>query len=149
MARKEKQAKRDTRGQIDPKRLIEFTGEVQHPSAGEAAYVDRERGVCVQIWSDTTGCIGTPWEGTLRVSVKHTRAKTRGHIMQRGYGVPITWDELQAVKDHFWPDRIAIEIYPPHEQIVDVAEMRWLWVLPKGACLPFSLSAKSQEILRS
>lgn len=126
--------------------------EVSSPDAYNApdkAYVDRTNGVVVQVWSDTDGCIGTPWEGTLRVSVKHTKAKTQQQCMARGYAKPITWDDLQAIKDHFWPEQIAIEIYPPHDRIVDVADMRWIWVLPKGACLPFSLESSSPKILKS
>lgn len=115
-----------------------------------SAYVDRKNGWCVQIWDDATpGCDGTPWAGTLRVAVKHTGAKTLENSLKRGYGLPITWDDLQAIKDRFWPERIAIEVYPPRESIVDVADMRWLWVLPAGACLPFNLQTSSIEMLVS
>ena len=133
---------------IDPKKLI-F---VQPPNAANApttAYVDRQNGVCVQVWYDTYGCDDTPWENTLRVAVKHTCGKTPKQAESRGYSKPITWDDLQAIKDHFWPERIAIEIYPPHDAIVDVADMRWMWVLPHGAVLPFNLQSSSTERLTS
>jgi hypothetical protein len=114
------------------------------------AYVDRKNGVCVQVWDNATpGCDGTPWAGTLRVAVKHTRAKTPDQAMRRGFAKPVSWDDMQAIKDHFWPDRIAIEIYPPKDKIVDVADMRWMWVLPKGAALPFNLQSSSQNRLQS
>jgi len=141
---------------IDPKRLVDITVESTrlakqtqfHPPCN--AYVDRERGVCVQVWDDVTpGCVGTPWEGTLRVAIKHTRAKTQKQATGRGYALPITWDDMQAIKDHFWPERIGIEIFPPHDSIVDVADMRWMWVLPKGAVLPFNLQSGSFERLES
>lgn len=141
---------------IDPKRLVCVGSKELLKAAGAmlrppcAAYVDRERGVVVQVWDDATpGCIGTPWEGTLRVSIKHTRAKSIERIMARGYALPITWDDMQAIKDHFWPERIGIEIFPPHDSIVDVADMRWMWVLPKGAVLPFNLQSGSLERLES
>ena len=115
-----------------------------------SAYVDRGSGWCVQIWDDATpGCLGTPWEGTLRVAVKHTRAKTQEQACKRGYDLPITWDDLQAIKDHFWPERIGLEIFPPRDSIVDVADMRWMWVLPQGAVLPFNLQSSSIERLVS
>ena len=132
---------------IDPKRLqaVTFTSTVFAP---EEAYVDRERGWCVQVYRNKTpACNGTPWEGTLRVAVKHTRATNMDNYFKRGYGLPITWDDLQAIKDHFWPEQIGIEVYPPHDAIVDVAEMRWLWILPKGAILPFNLQTHS-DILK-
>ncbi len=117
---------------IDPTRLINVSDEgFGLPNLAEAAYVDRERGVCVQIWLNATpGCKGTPWQGTLRVAVKHTRATSVAQMHQRGLDKPVTWDDMQAIKDHFWPDRIAVEVYPPRDKIVDVADMRWMWVLP-------------------
>jgi hypothetical protein len=125
---------------IDPTRLQDVSGTLQYPNAPQRAYVDRERGVVVQVWEDATpGCDDTPWEGTLRVSVKHTRGKTPEQVTRRGFAKPIEWDDLQRIKDYFWPNRIAIEVYPPHDAIVDVADMRWLWVLPVGATLPFNL----------
>lgn len=141
---------------IDPKRLIDITAESSrlakqaqfHPPC--KAYADRANGVVVQVWDDATpGCKGTPWEGTLRVAIKHTRAKTPQQARGRGFDLPVTWNDMQAIKDHFWPERIAIEIFPPHDAIVDVADMRWMWVLPKGAVLPFNLQSSSLERLES
>ncbi len=135
---------------IDPTRLVNVSGEVNLPGAPQAAYVDRERGVCVQIWLNATpGCKGTPWQGTLRVAVKHTRATSPKQVEQRGFAKPITWDDMQAIKDHFWPSRIAVEVYPPRDKIVDVADMRWMWVLPSGAMLPFNLQSESIDKLVS
>lgn len=114
------------------------------------AYVDRRNGVVVQIWENATpGCKGTPWDGTLRVSVKHTSANNPSQVTSRGFAKPITWDDMQAIKDRFWHERIAIEIYPPRDKIVDVADMRWMWVLPKGAVLPFNLQSGNPERLES
>ena len=135
---------------IDPRRLVEVSDGVSHPSAPRWAYVDLARGVVVQVWDNaTTGCDGTPWEGTLRVAVKHSSGRTPKQVQGRDHSIPITWDELQAIKDHFWPGRIAIEVYPPKESIVNVADLRWLWVLPPGAMLPFNLQDKSTNILKS
>jgi hypothetical protein len=135
---------------IDPQRLIDVSGTLHHPNAPQAAYVDQERGVVVQVWSNATpGCDGTPWQGTLRVAIKHTSAKKPEHVEQRGFAKPISWDDMQAIKDHFWPERIAVEVYPPRDKIVDVADMRWMWVLPQGAVLPFNLQGSSVERLVS
>lgn len=133
---------------IDPRRLKDVSGLSNH--SAHKAYVDRERGVVVQVWENgTPGCDGTPWEGTLRVSIKHTSGKNPSQVTGRGFAKPITWDDMQAIKDHFWPERIAMEIFPPRDKIVDVADMRWMWVLPKGAVLPFNLQSASVERLES
>lgn len=71
-----------------------------HP---DEAWVDRGRGWVVQIWDDEAGCRGTPWEGTKRVAVKHTSAKTPAEFDSPKHSQPITWDDLQAIKDDFWP----------------------------------------------
>ncbi|MCA9366703.1 hypothetical protein KC887_00355 [Candidatus Kaiserbacteria bacterium] len=48
-------------------------------------------------------------------------------------------DDPQAIKAHFWPNRIAIEVYPRNEDIVNVANMRWIWILAEPANLPFTI----------
>jgi len=45
----------------------------------------------------------------------------------------IAWEELQSVKNqcgyaHCW----AVEIFPPSQEVVNVANMRHLWLLPEA-----------------
>lgn len=137
---------------IDPASLIEVPKHefpVNAPSPDEA-YIDRENGVVVQVWNNATpGCDGTPWQGTIRVCVRHTTAHNLREYDDSRFSVPITWDDLQAIKDRFWPDQIAVEVFPPRSSIVNIADLRWIWVLPKGASLPFNLQASSINVLRS
>lgn len=50
------------------------------------------------------------------------------------------WTELQQIKDTIaGPDRVAVEVYPPTEDVVDEAPMAHLWVLPPEFSLPFGL----------
>ena len=52
-----------------------------------------------------------------------------------------TWPEAQRIKDEIaGADATAVEVYPPHDQIVDGANMYHLWVLTEP--LPFTLSAR-------
>lgn len=45
----------------------------------------------------------------------------------------ITWDELQQVKAECgFPDRWAVEIFPAESDLVNVANMRHLWILPEA-----------------
>lgn len=49
-----------------------------------------------------------------------------------------TWHEMQRIKDEIaGPEKTAVEVYPPHDQIVDGADMFHIWVLPGP--LPFGL----------
>ncbi len=50
----------------------------------------------------------------------------------------ITWDQLQRIKRECgYGDFEAIEIYPPDDCVVNVANARHLWIL-HGARMPFS-----------
>lgn len=142
---------------LDTSRLINVPPPLKHHAnavPSDICWVDRGRGWCVQIWNKQTPlCDGTPWDGSLRVAVSHTSAETFRQHIEENPSVQITWDELQAIKDRFWPDQIAIEIYPPRDKIVNVDDLRWLWVLPIGAQLPFHLGGpnlwlRSSETLR-
>lgn len=43
----------------------------------------------------------------------------------------ITWDDLMGVKrDCGYGDRWAVEVFPPDSHVVNVANMRHLWLLP-------------------
>lgn len=49
----------------------------------------------------------------------------------------ISWDELQRLKaEAGYGDREAVEIYPPDHDVVNVGNLRHLWVLPER--MPFS-----------
>jgi len=49
-----------------------------------------------------------------------------------------TWHEMQRIKNELaGPERTAVEVYPPADEVVDGADMFHIWVLPNG--LPFSL----------
>ncbi len=47
------------------------------------------------------------------------------------------WDDLQAVKNHYWGDAAcAIEVYPPQDRVVNNVAMRHLWRLGPGDWWP-------------
>ncbi len=64
--------------------------------------------------------------GHLRLSVCRTKLTPNRQRWAEG----ITWDELQAVKSAVgFADRWAVEVFPPDVEVVDVANMRHLWLL--------------------
>jgi hypothetical protein len=66
-------------------------------------------------------------DGSIRVSINRTELVPGGQW--RG---GITWDELQELKRQVgYGDRIAVEIYPRDRDLVNVANMRHLWVMPE------------------
>lgn len=51
----------------------------------------------------------------------------------------ISWDTLQAIKDELLGEEVlAVEIYPPANQVVNEANIRHLWEVYEGV-LPFGL----------
>lgn len=112
----------------------------------KSVFLDREKGICVQCWNVQT-TEKTPWRGMIKAGVKMTKAQTMKQYIDRSFDVPITWDQLQEVRRQLWPERIAIEVFPPARHVVNQANMRWLWVLPENADLPFSLDPKKSTIL--
>jgi hypothetical protein len=42
-----------------------------------------------------------------------------------------SWSDLQRIKNEIWgSDRVALEVYPRDVNLVDVANLYWLWVFP-------------------
>ncbi len=63
----------------------------------------------------------------VRLSVNYSTVGADG-----GWGQGMSWDELQAIKyDVGFGDRYAIEVYPRDWDVVNVANMRHLWILVK------------------
>lgn len=53
----------------------------------------------------------------------------------------ITWDDLQHLKTLAgFADRVALEVYPPDSDKVDVANIRHLWIVPEAPSFMWRLS---------
>lgn len=77
----------------------------------------RSRRFLVQVYSEGAGIE--------RLSINRTDATSSG------WADGITWDDLQACKSQCGRgDRDAVEVYPRDVDVVNVAKMRHLWVLP-------------------
>lgn len=64
-----------------------------------------------------------PHRGWVRLSI--CRTKKKGARWQDG----ITWDELQQLKrEAGWGDADAVEVFPRDQDLVNVANMRHLWI---------------------
>jgi hypothetical protein len=63
-------------------------------------------------------------DGKLRLTVNRTR------MNGRSWRDGITWDELQRIKNEtLGADVWCVEVYPPESELVNVSNMRHLWVL--------------------
>lgn len=96
-----------------------------HEGSPNVLGVWRSRDFLVQLYT-------APEPALLRISVN--RASLSGGEWTDG----ITWDELQRVKREVgYGGHDAIEVYPPDADVVNVAAIRHLWVLPAG-WVPFA-----------
>lgn len=81
----------------------------------------------LEVWRSKTFLVQIYYEnGFIRISVMRTDFDSRGKPRDG-----ITWDELQRLKAQcnrgdYW----AVECFPPDEKVVNVANMRHIWVLP-------------------
>ncbi|WP_242137340.1 hypothetical protein [Sphingomonas sp. TREG-RG-20F-R18-01] len=83
--------------------------------------VMRSRQFLVQIFPEA--------DGILRLSVNRTEWNER----QQRWRDDISWDDRQRLKrEAGYGDRWAVEIYPADSDIVNVANMRHLWLLPSA-----------------
>ncbi len=66
-------------------------------------------------------------DGVQRISANRTTARSDGR-----WDDGMTWDEMQAIKRQIGRgDLYAVEIYPRDRDVVNVANMRHIWVLPE------------------
>ncbi|MDE2103845.1 MAG: hypothetical protein KGL39_41795 [Patescibacteria group bacterium] len=64
-------------------------------------------------------------KGAIRISVNRTDVKKDFNWKE-----DISWEQLQSIKDSIgYPEKTAIEIYPPKNRVVNIANMRHLWIL--------------------
>jgi len=102
------------------------------PSGCVACY--RNNIASVQVYERTTAI------GKVLLAGIRTHVESASRLM--------TWRMKQRIKNEvFGAERSALEAYPPESELIDAADMFWLWVLPEGEKLPFSLhGAKRVQI---
>ena len=87
----------------------------------------------VQVWRSRyfLAQIFAPSQGATRISVNRTS------ISGSSWSEHITWEDLQRIKSECgFANEMAVEIFPSDSDVVNVANMRHLWVL--DAPLPFA-----------
>lgn len=73
---------------------------------------------------------------------------TRGHrdgdpIITTDGSKGFSWAEKLQIKDElFGKNRVAIEVYPQEDRLIDIADVYHLWVFSKGFRLPFGIHPK-------
>lgn len=106
-----------------PAHLVEIPRTAWPVMPANVVAVFRPREFLVQIYRD---------RGMTRLSVNRTQLTVGG-----AWSDQITWDELQRIKRECgYGDADAVEVYPADADVVNVANMRHLWIMPDG--VPFA-----------
>lgn len=96
-----------------------------------------------EVWRSQEYLVQVYEEGDKMIRLSCCRARLND---EGGWQDNLSWDELQRLKLEVGLGLMdAVEIYPSHEDIVNVANMRHLWVLPKP--IGFAWRAPSRLIL--
>lgn len=71
-------------------------------------------------------------------------------IRRHDGGDRVLWSDMQRIKDElFGSDRVAIQVFPATEDLVDEANMYWMWLLPEGVRFHFKLSQRTVAIAKA
>lgn len=109
---------------------IEFPAGVTDKMTKKPFKLMRNEGFVAQLYRESHGAV--------RISVN--RSEVIALNAQGGpiWGADISWEELQSIKSKLgYGHRDAVEVYPKDEDVVNVANMRHLFVLPADQDLPF------------
>lgn len=111
-------------------------------------------------WSDVTDDSHTK---SIMKDMKHVPKKvyTNGLFVVQVYDTPNAWNAERVMirwndarPDHDWSlfqkikndlfgeDRVALEVYPSEKQKQDVANVYWIWILPKGFDCPIEWKSR-------
>lgn len=94
--------------------------------------VFRDRDFLVQLFIDG--------ERRVRLSINRTESGTG----KRGWADGISWDDLQRIKDQCgFAGHCAVELFPPADKVVNVANMRHLWILKEPPAFMWGARAQS------
>lgn len=82
------------------------------------------------------------WESAALFVVLYGTTPLRRLSIQRRDGRDgLLWDDLHWVKEQLLPGLWAVEAYPPDAELLNVANIRHLYVYPQGHAPPFNLKA--------
>jgi len=89
-----------------------------------------QRRIPIRVWRSRAFLVQVFQQGaTLRLSINRTEWDER----QGRYREDIGWDDIQKLKaEAGFGDRVAVELYPPNADVVNVANMRHIFLLDEA-----------------
>ena len=103
----------------------------------DRCWIRKEDGVCV-----CSRLIRTPLGNVEHVTI----SKNKNGLPTADGTNGFTWAEKQEIKNElFGENRVAVEVYPTTDRLVDVADIYHLWVFDKKYRLPFGIHPKEYK----
>ena len=103
----------------------------------DRCWIRKEDGVCV-----CSRLIRTPLGNVEHVTISKNKKGLPTTDGTNGF----TWAEKQEIKNElFGENRVAVEVYPTTDRLVDVADIYHLWVFDKKYRLPFGIHPKEYK----
>lgn len=105
----------------------------------DRCWIRKEDSTCV-----CSRLLRTPMGNVEHVTI--SRRDLSGRIITNDGSGELTWAEKQQIKDElFGKNRVAVEVYPPADRLIDVADVYHLWVFDKKYRLPFGIHPKEYK----
>ena len=105
----------------------------------DRCWIRKEDGTCV-----CSRLLRTPMGNVEHVTI--SRRDPSGRIITNDGSGELTWAEKQQIKNElFGENRVAVEVYPPADRLIDVADVYHLWVFNKKYRLPFGIHPKEYK----
>lgn len=105
----------------------------------DRCWIRKEDGTCV-----CSRLLRTPMGNVEHVTI--SRKDPSGRIITNDGSGELTWAEKQQIKNElFGENRVAVEVYPPADRLIDVADVYHLWVFNKKYRLPFGIHPKEYK----
>ena len=127
---------------VAPKQLHDQFGIYQGQWMPEMdrCWIRKEDGCCV-----CSRLIRTLWGKIEHVTITRRDPMREDIVTSDGSG-ELTWAEKQQIKDElFGKNRVAIEVFPPEDRLIDVADVYHLWVFEKNFRMPFGIHPKEYQ----
>lgn len=104
----------------------------------DRCWIRKEDGCCV-----SSRLIRTSWGKVEHVTITRRDPKLPANIVTNNGTGELTWAEKQQIKDElFGADRVAIEVFPAEDRMVNTADVYHLWVFDKHFKIPFGIHPK-------
>ena len=107
----------------------------------DRCWIRKEDGCCV-----SSRLLRTKWGKVEHVTITRRSPGIPAVTYTNDGSGDLTWAEKQQIKDElFGKNRVAVEVFPTEDRLVNAADVYHLWVFEKNFRLPFGIHPKEYQ----